>query len=166
MLKGFITNLGKYNEGYLIGEWITFPVSEEGLEEVLERIGINEDYEEYFFTDWENDYGIIFNFGEYESIDHINEVIEAIENLDYSELELLKAVSECEGLPDLEQFNPDNYIWYEGMTLEEVAYDIVEDSYYSKDNDFLLRYFDYEAFTRDLSFEGYQESSYGVYVEC
>ena len=166
MLKGYITNLGKYNEGYLIGEWITFPVSEEDLQEVLKRIGINDQYEEYFFTDWENDYDIDFNFGEYESIDHINEVIEAIENLDFSELELLKAVYECEGLPDIEEFNPDNYIWYEGMTLEEVAYDIVEGTYYSKDNDFLLRYFDYEAFSRDLSFEGYQESKYGVYIEC
>ena len=166
MLKGYITNLGKYNEGYLIGEWITFPVSEEDLNEVLERIGINEEYEEYFFTDWENDYDINFDFGEYENIDHINEVIEAVENLDFSELELLKAVCECEGLPDIEKFNPDSYIWYEGMTLDEVAYDIVEGSYYSKENKFLLSYFDYEAFARDLSFEGYQESSYGVYIKC
>ena len=169
MLKGFITNLGKYNEGYLIGEWITFPVSEEDLAAALERIGINGQYEEYFFTDWENDYDINFDFGEYENIDHINEVIEAIENLDFSELELLKAVCECEGsyaIDHLEEFNPDDYIWYEGMTLDEVAYDIVEESYATKENKFLLRYFDYEAFSRDLSFEGYQESSYGVYVKC
>ena len=169
MLKGFITNLGKYNEGYLIGEWITFPISEEDLATALERIGINAQYEEYFFTDWENDYDINFNFGEYENIDHINEVIEAVENLDFSELQLLKAVCECEGsyaIDHIEEFNPDNYIWYEGMTLEEVAYDIVEGSYATKENEFLLRYFDYEAFSRDLSFEGYKESKYGVYIEC
>ena len=166
MLKGFITNLGKYNEGYLIGEWITFPVSEEDLTAALERIGINEQYEEFFITDYDNDYDIDFNFGEYENIDHINEVIEAVESLDFSELELLKAVCECEGLPDIEQFNPDSYIFYEGMTLDEVAYDIVEGSYATKENKFLLRYFDYEAFSRDLSFGGYQESSYGVYVKC
>ena len=169
MLKGYITNLGKYNEGYLIGEWITFPVSEEDLKEVLERIGINDQYEEYFFTDWENDYDINFDFGEYESIDHINKVIEAVENLDFSELELLKAVCECEGsyaIDHIEEFNPDKYIWYEGMTLDEVAYDIVEGSYATKENKFLLDYFDYEAFARDLSFEGYHESKYGVYIEC
>ena len=165
MLKGFITNLGKYNEGYLIGEWITFPISKEELTATLERIGINAQYEEYFFTDWENDFDIDFNFSEYENIDYINEVIEAVENLDFSELELLKAVCECEGLQNIEDFNPDSYIWYEGMTLEEVAYDIVEGTYYSKENDFLLNYFDYEAFTRDLSFEGYQESKYGVYIK-
>ena len=165
MLKGFITNLGKYNEGYLIGEWITFPISEEDLAAALERIGINDQYEEYFFTDWENDYDINFDFGEYANIDHINEVIEVVENLDFSELQLLKAVCECEGLPDLEYFNPDSYIFYEGMTLEEVAYDIAE-AYETKDNEFIFRYFDYEAFARDLSFEGYQESKYGVYIEC
>lgn len=165
MLKGFITNLGKYNEGILIGEWITFPVSEEELTATLERIGINDQYEEYFVTDWENDYDIDFNFSEYENIDHINEVIEAVENLDYSELELLKAVGECEGLPDLEEFNPDKYIFYEGMTLEEVAYDIAE-AYETKDNEFIFQYFDYKALAKDLSFEGYQESSYGVYIEC
>ena len=69
-------------------------------------------------------------------------------------------------VPDLEEFNPDEYIFYEGMTLEEVACDIVEGSYYSKDNEFLLRYFDYGTFARDLSFEGYEESSYGVYIKC
>ena len=165
MLKGFITNLGKYNEGYLIGEWITFPVSEEELTATLERIGINEQYEEYFFTDWENDYDIDFNFSEYENIDHINEVIEAVESLDFSDLELLKAVYECEGLPDIENFNPDSYIWFEGMTLEEVAYDIAE-AYETQGTEFIFRYFDYKALARDLSFEGYQESSYGVYIEC
>ena len=34
MLKGYIANLGKYNEGFLIGEWVEFPISEEELEAV------------------------------------------------------------------------------------------------------------------------------------
>ena len=32
MLKGFITNLGKYNEGELVGEWVTFPIDEDELD--------------------------------------------------------------------------------------------------------------------------------------
>lgn len=55
MLKIFLTNLGKYNEGELVGEWISLPVSEEELEAVKERIGINEQYEEWFITDYETD---------------------------------------------------------------------------------------------------------------
>ena len=41
-MKIFITNLGKYTEGYLIGKWVKLPVSEDKLNEVLEAIGINE----------------------------------------------------------------------------------------------------------------------------
>ena len=37
----FITNLGKYNEGNLIGEWVKFPTTEEELKKVFERIGID-----------------------------------------------------------------------------------------------------------------------------
>ena len=34
-IKGFITNLGKYNEGQLVGEWVTFPIDDDELAEVL-----------------------------------------------------------------------------------------------------------------------------------
>ena len=36
----FITNLGKYNEGELIGEWVKFPTSAEEIRTVLDSIGI------------------------------------------------------------------------------------------------------------------------------
>ena len=51
--SAFITNLGKYNEGYLIGEWVKFPVTNEELQAVFQRIGINRRYEEWFITDYE-----------------------------------------------------------------------------------------------------------------
>lgn len=41
-IKGFIANSEKHLEGELIGEWITFPISEEELNEVLKRIGVGE----------------------------------------------------------------------------------------------------------------------------
>ena len=36
----FITNLGKYNEGDLVGEWVKFPTTPEEMQKVFERIGI------------------------------------------------------------------------------------------------------------------------------
>lgn len=39
-IKGFIANLEKHLEGELIGEWITFPISEEELNEVLNALGL------------------------------------------------------------------------------------------------------------------------------
>ena len=56
MMNIYLTNLGKYNEGQLIGEWVELPVSNEELQKVFERIGINEEYEEYFITDYECDF--------------------------------------------------------------------------------------------------------------
>jgi len=44
----YIANLGKYNEGYLVGAWFTFPIDEE---DVKEKIGLNEQYEEYAIHD-------------------------------------------------------------------------------------------------------------------
>ena len=55
----FITNLGKYNEGELVGEWVKFPTTPEKLQEVFERIGIGSaddfgnPYEEWFITDYD-----------------------------------------------------------------------------------------------------------------
>ena len=40
MFNIFITNLGKYNEGFLIGEWLELPATDEDIEACLERIGI------------------------------------------------------------------------------------------------------------------------------
>ena len=59
-LKAFVTNLGKYNEGELVGKWVTFPIDEEEERELMKDIGCayededgechNEYYEEYFIT--------------------------------------------------------------------------------------------------------------------
>ena len=53
----FITNLGKYNEGSLVGEWVKFPTTAEEMQKLFERIGIGskddfgQPYEEWFITD-------------------------------------------------------------------------------------------------------------------
>ena len=54
----------------------------------------------------------------------------------------------------------DDSTFYHDMSLVDVAYDIVEDCYNLPEN--LERYFDYEAFARDLEIEGYTETNYGT----
>ena len=55
----FITNLGKYNEGDLVGEWVKFPTTADELKKVFECIGIGQKddfgqpYEEWFITDYD-----------------------------------------------------------------------------------------------------------------
>lgn len=155
MLKGFITNLGKYNEGELIGEWIDFPIDEDELEEVFERIGINEQYEEYFFTDWECDFET--GLGEYVSIEEVNELAEMLEGED---VELVEAIIEATGY-DLRTAidHTGRASFYSGSSLMDLAYEFVDEMDLPE---FARRYFDYEAFARDLGFDGYTEVSGGV----
>ena len=49
-MQVYIANLGKYNEGELVGAWFTFPID---FEEVKEKIGLNDEYEEYAIHDYE-----------------------------------------------------------------------------------------------------------------
>lgn len=57
-MEAYVTNLGKYNEGELIGKWAQFPMDEEEFTEALKSIGVQEGsaYEEYFITDYETSY--------------------------------------------------------------------------------------------------------------
>lgn len=156
MINIFITNLGKYNEGELIGEWVTLPISEEELKKVCERIGINEDYEEYFITDYECDF---MKIGEYESISSLNEIAEKISELDEKEKKVAKAlISECSYTIDeaIEKVNNGDYIiYYDCNDITDVAYQVVEECGCLNDvPDTVTRYFDYESFGRDLGIEG------------
>ena len=156
MINIFITNLGKYNEGELIGEWVMLPISEEELKKVCERIGINEDYEEYFITDYECDF---MKIGEYESISSLNEIAEKISELDEDEYEVAKAlISECSYTIDeaIEKVNNGDYIiYYDCNDITDVAYQVVEEcGYLNNEPDTVTRYFDYESFGRDLGIEG------------
>lgn len=163
-MKAYVTNLGKYNEGYLVGKWIDFPIDDDDFKEELKSIGVKENtmYEEWFITDYDC---VLFDmydaFGEYPSIDDINEVAEALED---HEDELSALLEVCSYADALEYLENDDYTFYEGMTLEDVAYEIVEECYNLPE--IAQRYFDYKAFARDLSFDGYHETSNGVIYTC
>lgn len=155
-MKIFLTNLGKYNEGELIGEWVELPASSEELQEVFERIGINEEYEEYFITDYECD---LYEVGEYENIDTLNEIAERIKELDEEESKVVKALMQKLGYTldeAIEKVNNGDYrIYYDCDDMEDVAYQVVEDcGYLDKVPDNVAYYFDYESFGKDLGIEG------------
>lgn len=162
MIRGFITNLAKYLDCELVGQWIDFPIDEDELAEVLEEIGINEEHEKFFFTNWETDYPeITKSLGQFESIEDVNDWAEGI---DFYDASFIAAIIEATGC-DLQEAldNADNVTFYEGYTLEEVAENIVEDCYDLPE--IAERYFDYEAFARDLGYDGYTETEYGtVYI--
>lgn len=155
-MKIYLTNLGKYNEGELVGEWVELPVSEEELSEVFDRIGINEEYEEYFIADYECDF---YEVEEYENLDTLNEIAERIEELDEVGSKVVKALmSELGYTLDeaLDKVNNGDYrIYYDCEDMADVAYQVVDEcGYLNNVPDNVARYFDYESFGRDLDLEG------------
>ena len=85
----FITNLGKYNEGELVGEWVKFPTTAEELKEVFKRIGIGQKddfgqpYEEWFITDYDCYVdGLYSKLGEYENLDELNYLASKLDEMD------------------------------------------------------------------------------------
>ena len=88
----FITNLGKYNEGELVGEWVKFPTTAEEMKEVFKRIGIGQKddfgqpYEEWFITDYDCYVdGLYDKLGEYENLDELNYLASKLDEMSDSE---------------------------------------------------------------------------------
>ena len=114
--EAFVTNLGKYNEGMLVGEWVKLPTTEEEMQKVFERIGIGKQdefgqpYEEWFITDYECPiYGVQKMLGEYENLDKLNYLAALIDELSLSDQEKLVAImnSGCDRVSDIDDLIKD-----------------------------------------------------------
>lgn len=162
MLNVYIANLGKYNEGYLVGDWLELPASEEEIQELMVKIGIDGvNYEEYAIHDIECDFTPLYNeIGEYSSLTTLNELAEKLEEIDNDELEKLEAIIEYDGMGGLEGLdslidNLDDYILYTDINDEyDLGYYWIEESGCYEVPNFLQNYIDYESFGRDIRLDG------------
>ena len=163
--KIFIANLGKYNEGKLIGEWINLPFTEREMEELLDKIGINEEYEEVFISDYENEFGYTVN--EYDNLDELNEIAHKLDNLTIDEEEKIKAGLELWSFDEVYNYLDDIVLLKDVNNYYDLGYYWIEESgCYNLDNLGMLRnYINYEAFGRDIDLESQGGfTSYG-YIE-
>ena len=171
--EAFITNLGKYNEGELVGKWIKFPATEEELKKTFREIGIGSEdefgvpYEEWFITDYDVYVDHLYRaLSEYESLDTLNELAEAIEDMDEAKFETFQAALEYEApshtgevlgiigklgnyfhLPNVNS-NSD-LGWY---LIHEVGETNIPDEY--------LKYIDYERYAEDRTNGLYTDHGY------
>ncbi len=111
MLKIYLTNLGKYNEGELVGKWVDLEDYEDldDLEEsgCFEEIGIGSErwdgtvYEEWFVTDYDTD-------------------IPGLGHDEYPDLkELIKIANRWEGLDDDERLAVKAYLEHINNNLDD-----------------------------------------------
>ncbi|MBR3396424.1 MAG: antirestriction protein ArdA [Lachnospiraceae bacterium] len=164
-----ITNLGKYNEGELIGEWVKFPASQKELAATLKRIGIGEKdefvcpYEEWFITDYDCYIpGLYKVAGEYESIDELNMLAKKLVEMPEDDFFKFSAAIEAgEGGSSLQDLinlagNLDYFIVYPDIKNEKDLgrYYLEESGIYDLSAiGRLADYIDTERFGRDVSLE-------------
>lgn len=154
MLKIFISNLKEYNNGKIIGEWVSLPC--EGLEEVLHKIS-NNGNDELFISDYETDISNL-KISEYDDILQLNEIAEEIDNLSDDEVIALQAYLEQYNDIEqaLEEVRQGNYtIYYDCDDMSDVAYQVVNESgLLDGVPETIKGYSDYEAYGRDIDIEG------------
>lgn len=177
LFAAFITNLGKYNEGTLVGEWVKFPTTYEEMQKVFERIGIGQKddcgqpYEEWFITDDYDCYvpGLYDKLGEYENLDELNYLASKLDEMQFWEYDQFCAAMEmgdhsgsvqeiinltenldCYGVyPDIEGYDDLGRYYIDELDAMQVP-------------EHLKNYIDYEAYGRDIALdEGGQFTDYG-----
>ena len=165
--SAFLTNLGRYNEGVLVGEWVQFPTTAEELRRVFERIGIGskddfgQSYEEWFITDYDCYVdGLYDKLGEYENLDELNYLASKLNEMSQDEYERFQAVLRMgEHAGSLQEI----INLTENLDCYDVSPDIHDHDdlgrYYIEELDamqvpeHLRNYIDYAAYGRDIALE-------------
>ena len=163
----FITNLGKYNEGELVGEWVKFPTTAEELKEVFKRIGIGQrddfgqPYEEWFITDYDCYVdGLYDKLGEYENLDELNYLASKLDEMSDSEYAQFQAGMEmgdhCGSLQEIINLteNLDCYEVYPNIEdYDDLGRYYIEELEVMQVPEHLQNYIDYEAYGRDVAMD-------------
>ena len=163
----FITNLGKYNEGELVGEWVKFPTTAEEMKKVFDRIGIGQKddfgnpYEEWFITDYDCYVdGLYDKLGEYESLDELNYLASKLDEMSQSEYEQFQAAMEIgdhsgsvQEIINLTE-NLDCYDVYPDIhDYDDLGRYYIDELDAMQVPEHLKNYIDYEAYGRDIAMD-------------
>ena len=163
----FITNLGKYNEGELVGEWVKFPTTAEEMKKVFDRIGIGQKddfgnpYEEWFITDYDCYVdGLYDKLGEYESLDELNYLASKLDEMSRGEYEQFQAAMEIgdhtgsvQEIINLTE-NLDCYDVYPDIhDYDDLGRYYIDELDAMQVPEHLKNYIDYEAYGRDVAMD-------------
>lgn len=161
-IEAFVTNLGRYNEGVLDGEFLKLPATTEEVQALLRRIHVDGvQYEEIFITDYETDVSGLYDYlPEYADLDELNYLAALLDDLDEDDREKFEAAlssgEHTSGLKDLINLaqNLDCYDYYPGICDEDdLGRYMIDEMGALEVPEYLENYIDYEAYGRDVSLE-------------
>ena len=173
LFEAYVTNLGKYNEGQLVGEYLKFPTTTEEVQALLKRIGVDGvRYEEIFITDFDGDVlGLCTYMSEYENLDELNHLAQVLSDLGQGELEKFEAVvdsgeysSSVKDLINLAH-NLDCFEFYPDIQSEDdLGRMYILEFEAMQVPEHLIDYIDYEAYGRDVRINDGGHFAPGGYV--
>jgi len=158
MIEAFVTNLGRYNEGHMDGEYLKLPATTEDVQSLFARIKVDGVmYEEVFITDYKTDVsGLSSHLGEHVSIDELNYLAALLDEMDKWDIEKFEAamvsgehVGSVQDLINLTQ-NLDCYEYYPDIdSYENLGRYLINELDYEQIPEHLVDYFDYESYAED-----------------
>lgn len=157
-INAYIANLTSYAEGTIIGAW--FDMAETTAEEITAVIGEGET----IVLDYEAPSEM--HIDEFESITDLIEIAQKLEEINEDLLNAMLYhgynIEEA-----IEKIEDGDYTIYEDCDdMADVAYQVIENQgLLNEAPELAQRYFDYEAFGRDLDLEGYFYKMSNGYIE-
>lgn len=157
MIKVWIGSLAAYNEGRLVGDWYTLPVDPAELK----HLG-----EETFVADSEVDSMDNLPIKEHSNLATLNDWAERLNRLRDDELARIDyLLGEGYSFDDA-MAKYEDVTFYADQTLKQVAEELIDEGCFGDIPAAIAGYINYDAIARDLGFDGYTETSAGVFHYC
>ena len=168
-MKIFITNLAKYNEGILKGEWISLPMDEMKLQVKINNI-LGSD-EEFFISDYEAP--IIIS--EYDNVSELNEFAEKLDGIQEKD-EVVQAISkevlgDCYSRDELLRVLTDREyyvvedVWTESDLALKIEESVLPFDYQAAESAGVSNYVDWDAVGREMVLDGWNITGRGFAVK-
>ena len=159
----YVANLAEYTKGKLVGSWVSLPIEENDWKDFLKTIG---NPEEIAIHDYENNSGFdSLEIEYYSSISYLNKLARKLEEIKkkglINEFNALYEALEEDFEDAVEYLETNRYLFYSGVTMEEVAKNYIENN--CTIPKYVENYIDYKAFANDMHFEiFYTKTDYGI----
>lgn len=148
-IKIYVANLAQYNNGNIVGDWFELPSS---FSEISKKCQLSPTEEEWIILDYEAP----FKIGEYDSIDHLNEIAEELSAVSNENLQYLDSLYDAGVFADFDEaVERIDKIDVTGFTSwsDYAEWYVEEGGYLVGLPDIILGYIDYEGMGKELSID-------------